>query len=56
MRSTVYWNPDVQIDETGTATVVFYANDIHRTRYSVVVEGVTKIGDVIRATTKIRKE
>ena len=56
MRSTIYWNPDVQIDETGTATVIFYANDIRRTRYSVVVEGVTKIGDVIRATTKIRKE
>ena len=56
LRSTVYWNPDVQIDETGTATVVFHANDNKNTHYSVVVEGVTKIGNIINAATKIRKE
>ena len=55
-RSTVYWSPDVQIDETGTATIEFYANDIARTRYSVLVEGVTSRGDLVHTIAKIRKE
>ncbi len=55
-RSTVYWSPDVQIDKTGTATIEFYANDIRRTRYSVLVEGVTSSGDLVHTIAKIRKE
>ena len=55
LRSTVYWNPDVKIDADGNAMVEFYANDNRNTRYDVVVEGVTRGGELVQATTQIRK-
>ena len=55
LRSTVYWNPDVKIDADGNAMVEFYANDNRNTRYDVVVEGVTRSGELVRTTTQIRK-
>lgn len=55
LRSTVYWNPCVKIGKTGKATLEFYANDNRNTRYNVVVEGITPSGELIRATTSIKK-
>ena len=54
-RSTVYWNPDVKIDADGNATVEFYANDNRNTRYNVVVEGVTRGGELVHTKAQIRK-
>ena len=42
-RRTLYWNPDVQLDERGEATVEFYNNSTCR-RISVSAEGVTANG------------
>lgn len=42
-RSTIYWNPDVNTDESGRATVSFFASDLAGL-YRVVVEGVTADG------------
>ena len=55
LRSTVYWNPNVKIDAEGNAMVEFYANDNRNTRYDVVVEGITRDGELVRTTTQIRK-
>ena len=45
-RTTLYWNPKVRIDETGEATVTFYASDVSK-RYLVTIEGVSDDGIVV---------
>ncbi len=47
-RSTIYWNPDVDTDGSGRATVSFFAADLAGL-YRVVVEGVTANGYPVRA-------
>ncbi len=42
-RSTLYWNPEFQIDSTGTAEVSFYNAD-YLTNYMVEIEGITSEG------------
>lgn len=52
-RSTVYWNPTLESDATTGAYVVsFYATDLSG-RYSVIVEGVTEMGEPVRSETYI---
>ena len=51
-RTTLYWNPKVQTDADGHATVRFYASDISK-RYLVTLEGVTDDGIIIRKQTII---
>ena len=48
LRTTLYWNPVVQTDEQGKASLEFYTGD-SETSFSVVVEGVTDDGKLIRA-------
>ena len=45
-RTTLYWNPKVEIDEKGHASVRFYASDISK-RYLITLEGVSDDGIVI---------
>lgn len=45
-RTTIYWNPNVWIDETGKANVSFYTADASAT-YGIVIEGVGKAGHLI---------
>jgi hypothetical protein len=52
LRTTIYWKPDVQLTEEGTASIEFYTADTHST-YSIVVEGITSEGVVIRHTAPI---
>ncbi|MBK5279618.1 MAG: TonB-dependent receptor plug domain-containing protein, partial [Bacteroidia bacterium] len=48
-RSTIYWNPNVNTSaQTGEAIVSFYAADLE-TKYRIVVEGVTSLGEPIHA-------
>ena len=54
VRSTVYWDPNVKIDESGTATVKFYAAD-PKTNYTYVLEGLTNRGDICRYVGKLRR-
>ncbi|MDR2233287.1 MAG: TonB-dependent receptor plug domain-containing protein [Tannerella sp.] len=55
-RTTIYWKPDLKIDEeTGEASFDFYTADFPTT-YSVVIEGLTNDGRIIRQVEKIRVE
>lgn len=45
-RTTLYWNPKVETDEKGHASVKFYASDISK-RYLVTLEGVSDYGIVV---------
>ena len=41
LRTTLYWNPDVKLDDNGKATIEFYSADF-ATDYSIRVEGVSE--------------
>lgn len=51
-RTTIYWNPNVKISSSGHAEINFYTADGDST-YSVVIEGVTDQGLLIRHKSKI---
>jgi len=52
-RTTIFWKPDVVISDTGEASFEFYTSDFPTT-YSVVIEGMTTDGRIIRQVEKIR--
>ncbi|MBX0335422.1 TonB-dependent receptor plug domain-containing protein [Pontibacter sp. HSC-14F20] len=43
LRTTLYWNPNVQTDAAGKATVSFYAAD-RNTTYRAIMEGISDAG------------
>ena len=45
-RTTLYWNPKVETDEKGHASVKFYASDISK-RYLITLEGVSNDGTIV---------
>ena len=45
-RTTLYWNPKVETDEKGHASVRFYASDISK-RYLITLEGVSNDGAIV---------
>ena len=51
-RTTVFWKPDIVVPESGEASFEFYAAD-SPTTYSVVLEGLTTDGKIIRQVEKI---
>ncbi|MCD8167547.1 MAG: hypothetical protein LUE93_16505 [Bacteroides sp.] len=51
LRSTIYWNPNVQVDRSGIAEVSFYAAD-PSTHYGIVLEGVSSQGHLINSFQK----
>ncbi|MDR0386082.1 MAG: TonB-dependent receptor plug domain-containing protein [Prevotellaceae bacterium] len=52
-RTTVFWKPDVKISE-GNAAFNFYTADSNST-YSVIIEGITSDGRIIRMTDTISR-
>lgn len=50
-RSTLYWNPDMKVECKDSILVPFYTSD-YIGRYKVVVEGITKDGQPIYATSE----
>lgn len=52
LRTTIYWNPDIKTSESGEVSFSFYTADANTT-YSVVVEGISEDGKIIRAVEKI---
>ena len=52
LRTTIFWKPDLQI-VGGTAHIEFYTADAPNTTYSVVLEGITTDGVVVRQTGRI---
>jgi len=51
-RTTIFWKPDVVISDSGEASFEFYTSDFSTT-YSVVIEGLTTDGRIIRQVEKI---
>ena len=54
-RTTIHWQPVVQTNSEGVASFEFYASDF-RTNYSVVIEGITDDGKIVRQVEKIQVE
>ena len=54
LRTTIFWQPNVTINENGEANFSFYAAD-YATNYSVVIEGLTDDGKIINCISKIRR-
>jgi TonB-dependent SusC/RagA subfamily outer membrane receptor len=52
-RTTIFWKPDVVISEKGEASFEFYTSDF-KTTYSVVIEGLTDDGRIVRQVEKIQ--
>ena len=48
-RTTLYWNPKVETDDNGHATIRFYASDVSK-RYLVTLEGVSNDGIIVQKT------
>lgn len=51
LRSTIYWNPNVQVDSSGMAQVSFYTAD-SATDYGVAIEGICTSGCIIHSDEK----
>jgi len=54
-RTTIFWKPDIVIDELGEASFEFYTSDFPTT-YSVVIEGITSDGRIVRQVEKVQVE
>lgn len=52
VRTTIYWQPVVELTPEGAAKVSFYTGDVYGS-YSVIVEGVTRNGIVCRRRVSI---
>lgn len=53
LRTTIYWKPDLMINEEGESKVEFYSADAE-TSYSVVIEGVTNEGKLVHSVQEIK--
>ena len=51
-RTTIYWKPDLVVSDEGQASFEFYTADFS-TIYSVVIEGLTSDGKIVRQVEKI---
>jgi len=51
-RTTIYWKPDLLVSEEGKESFEFYTSDFPTT-YSVVIEGMTQEGKIIRQVERI---
>jgi hypothetical protein len=45
LRSTLYWNPRIETDQNGKASVNFWASDA-KTNLDIRVEGINHVGKV----------
>ena len=52
-RITIFWKPNIVISESGEASFEFYTSDFPTT-YSVVIEGLTNDGKIVRQIEKIQ--
>ena len=55
-RNTLYWNPDMHTDKSGTASVEFYTSD-EPAEYLIIIEGTTMDGRTgfVSSTLKVRR-
>jgi len=55
LRTTIYWNPTLRTDSTGTMTIKFYTAD-KPNDYNINLEGISKTGEICRFTGIIRRK
>jgi TonB-dependent SusC/RagA subfamily outer membrane receptor len=55
LRTTIYWNPTLVADSTGTIHVKFFTAD-KANNYSVVLEGITSEGEICRYVGILKRE
>ena len=55
LRRVLYWNPNVEVGQDGKAHFDFYCNDAPHTTYTILIEGVTPGGDLIRGIQQVTK-
>lgn len=53
LRSTLYWNPKVEVDETGMIQVEYYTDD-RNSDHRIIVEGVTTDGRPARIEQRVK--
>lgn len=51
-RRTLYWNPDLQLDQDGHATIIFYGNS-QETSPTVTVEGIADDGTLLSGRSEL---
>ena len=51
-RTTIFWKPDIVLSDDGEVSFEFYSSD-YPTTYSVVIEGLTNDGKIVRQVEKI---
>lgn len=54
LRTTIYWNPSLKADSNGNISLKFYTAD-EMNDYSVVLEGITKDGELCRYVGKLKR-
>ena len=54
-RSTIYWNPSVKVNSHGDSSFQFFTGDSPATTLTVRIEGVTESGEIIHASTTLKK-
>jgi len=55
LRSTIFWKPNVKSDASGVADVFFYTAD-SQGPFTIIAEGVTPAGEIIRYQGKMNKK
>ena len=52
LRSTIYWNPALQLDEKGNAVIEYYTPD-STSPEDIIIEGIDENGNIYRLTKRI---
>jgi hypothetical protein len=52
LRTTIYWKPDLSTSANGETNIEFYTAD-NPTDYTIVIEGITDDGKIVRHTDTI---
>ncbi len=52
LRQTLYWNPELKLDDNGKATIEFYTSDL-KGNYTIEVDGISSKGDIIYSNSSI---
>jgi len=55
LRSTIYWNPALQLDENGNAVIEYYTPDSTAPE-DIVIEGIDENGKIYRLTQRINSQ
>ena len=52
-RTTLYWEPYLQLGNDGKGSIEFYTNDKNKSRLEIVIEGIAADGSVCRTLQRL---